>query len=266
VGDVAVPRASRIGHPLDELVAAVAFLSRVPVGGRGASRARTGAAAFGLVGGALGLIAALPPLVLGASHVLLAGIGALAVLAVVDGGLHLDGFADTFDALAAPGATAERARTDPRSGPAGVIAIVGVLALDAASLAELGARGGWIAAATLIAAVAVSRAAAPVWAVAIGRRRRPADGLGAWFAEETRTGDALAAAISAAALTLVLVELGGPLVALAVLAGIVASAIVGIVLIRLRGQLDGDGYGALIEMTLAAILLAAAVLAPPTAG
>ena len=67
-------------------------------------------------------------------------------------------------------------------------------------------------------------------------------------------------------LTLLLVEFGGPLVALAVLAGLIASAVAGVVLVRLRGRLDGDGYGALIEITLAAVLVSAALLASPASG
>jgi adenosylcobinamide-GDP ribazoletransferase len=269
VGDAAVSRTRRIGDPLDELVAAIAFLSRVPVAGHGERRSRTGAAAFGLVGAALGLVAATPLVVFGAAHPVLAAIAALALLASLDGGLHLDGLADSFDALAAPGAGAERARTDPRAGTAGVIAIVAVLALDAAALAELTPRGSWVAAAVLIAAVTVSRAAAPVWAVCVGRRLRPPGGLGAWFAEETSAGDSLLAGISAAALVLLLVEFGGlpgGLAVLAALAGIAGSAVVGAIVIGLRRRLDGDGYGALIEITVAAILVSAAVLAPALPG
>ena len=147
-----------------------------------------------------------------------------------------------------------------------MIAIVGVLALDATALAELATRDGQTAAATLVAAVAISRAAAPAWAIAVGRRLQPPDGLGAWFAETTTAGDALVAGISALALALLSIEFGGLLVGLAVLAGIAVSAIFGAIVIRLRRQLDGDGYGALIEITFAAIVVSAAVLAGPAAG
>jgi len=263
VGDVAVRPSRREASPFDELVAAIAFLTRVPVASHGTSRSRTGAAAFGLVGGALGLVAAVPLVLVGSLHPLIAAIAAIALLAVLDGGLHLDGLADTFDALAAPGGAAERARTDPRAGTAGVIAIVAILALDAAALAELATRDGWTAAATVIAAVAVSRAVAPVWAVAVGRRLRPPDGLGAWFAEATTIVEAVVAAATAVIVTLLLVEFRGALVALAVVAGVVGSAVVGAILLRLRGRLDGDGYGAVIEITLAAVLVAAALLAVP---
>jgi len=124
VGDLARPGAATVatrdGGPLDELVAAVTFLTRVPVASRGASRSRTGAAAFGLVGAALGLAAAVPVLVSGAAHPLPAAILSVGVVALIEDGLHLDGLADTFDALAAPAGRAERARTDPRAGTAGV--------------------------------------------------------------------------------------------------------------------------------------------------
>ena len=45
-----------------------------------------------------------------------AAISALAIVAILSGGLHLDGLADTSDALAAPAGAADRARTDPRAG------------------------------------------------------------------------------------------------------------------------------------------------------
>ena len=50
-----------------------------------------------------------------------AAISALAIVAILSGGLHLDGLADTSDALAAPAGAADRARTDPRAGTAGVV-------------------------------------------------------------------------------------------------------------------------------------------------
>jgi len=258
----ATPRtAIRDGGPLDELVAAVTFLTRVPVASHGASRSRTGAAAFGLVGAALGLAAAVPVLVAGPAHPLPAAILSVGILALLDGGLHLDGLADTFDALAAPGGLAVRARTDPRAGTVGVVSIVLVVGLEAAALAELAARGGLIAGVTLIAAVAVSRAAAPAWAVTVGRRMTPPDGLGAWFAQATSVAAALLAVATTVVVAVVAVEFAGPAVAVAVGAGTVVAVVIGVIVVRLRRQLDGDGYGAQIETTVTAILLAATLLA-----
>ncbi|HEY7971209.1 MAG TPA: adenosylcobinamide-GDP ribazoletransferase [Candidatus Limnocylindrales bacterium] len=254
--DDAPPR----GHPLAELVAAIAFLTRVPVRPLGDSRSRTGAAAFGLVGALIGAVAAAPVLLAGAGHPLPGAIAAIGLLALLDGGLHLDGLADTFDALAAPSGAADRARTDPQAGTAGVVAIVVTLGLAVASIAEVAAADAVRASAVVVAAAALSRATAPVWAVAVGRHRRAAGGLGTWFADEVTRGAAVVALVTAAVIVLVLVEFAGPGVALASVAGLAAAAIAGLVLVRLRGQLDGDGYGAIIELTFASIVLSAALL------
>ncbi len=247
------------GHPLAEVAAAVAFLTRVPVRPVGDSRSRTGAAAFGLVGAMIGAVAAVPLLLAGADHPLPAAIAAVGLLALLDGGLHLDGLADTFDALAAPAGAADRARTDPRAGTAGVVAIVVILGIAAASIAEVAAGDGTRAAAIVIAAATLSRATAPVLAVAIGRHRRAAGGLGTWFADEVTRGAAAFALLTAAVIVLLLVEVAGPGVALASLAGLAATTVIGLGIFRLRGQLDGDGYGAIIELTFAAIVLSAAL-------
>jgi len=53
----------------------------------------------------------------------------------------------------------------------------------------------------------------------------------------------------------------GPAVAAAAVGGAASAVLLGLVIVRLRGQLDGDGYGALVEITVAAVLLATAVIA-----
>lgn len=246
--------------PVAELVAAVAFLTRIPVRVAGPSE-RTGAPAFGLAGLGLGLVAAAPLVAVGAAHPWPLAILAIAIVAVLDGGFHLDGLADTADALVAPLGAAERARTDPQSGSAGVVAVVLVLGLQAAAIAELAALGAVVAGAAIVVAVTVSRAAAPLWALAAGRFVGTGDGLGRWFADRVGGGAAVVAAATAAAVGVVASAVAGPALLGAAIAGATGSAIVGLVTIRLRGQLDGDGYGALIELTVAGVLLAAAVLA-----
>lgn len=250
--------------PLAEVGAAVSFLTRLPIPRSLLVGDRTGAAAFGLVGGLLGGVAALPLVLAGATHQVPAAVGSLAILAVLSGGLHLDGLGDTADALAAPSGIAERARTDPRAGTAGVIAVVLVLLLDAALLAELAAAGPPVAAAALIAAASASRAAAPVAASLAGRRWAAKGGLGAWFAE--RVGPVPAAASVAVAVAIAVVA--GRAADRAILAGLAAGAVLALVLgaaiVRLRGRLDGDGYGTLVELTLAASL--AGMVATTTTG
>ena len=91
------------------MTAAIALLTRVPV--RTDGHAPAGAAAFGLVGAVLGL-AARSALLAGAAP-LPGAVLALAVLAIASGALHLDGLADTADALVAP------TTPTPPSGPPG---------------------------------------------------------------------------------------------------------------------------------------------------
>jgi hypothetical protein len=80
--------------------------------------AASGAIAFPLIGAVVGLIGAAPLVLLGWLQPL-SSLLALAVIAVVTGALHLDGLADTADALLARTGSepTERART-PRSVPA----------------------------------------------------------------------------------------------------------------------------------------------------
>jgi adenosylcobinamide-GDP ribazoletransferase len=262
VADVArLPAAaSRRPTPARELTAAIAFLTRIPVRVPAGSMPSTGAAAFGAVGLMLGIAASLPLVLAGPAHSLLAATGALAVLAALSGGLHLDGLGDTIDALAAGSARAEQARTDPRAGAAGVVAIVLVLVLEVAALGELAADGGLIAPAAVLAATVASRVAAPVWAVGPGARRTGTSGLGSWFSAETRPAAALVAIASGLLVLAVLVSAVGPRILLAAGAGALAAAVLGSLVIRARGQLDGDGYGFVIETTFAAILVAAALV------
>ena len=249
------------------MTAALALLTRIPVRTDGS---RAGAWAFGLVGAVLGLAAAAPMLLFAP---LPGAVLALAILAVASGALHLDGLADTADALAAPTPeAAERARKDPRTGAAGVVAIVIVLGLDGAALAQAASRSPGIAAAALVAVVAASRAAATVAPFAAGIVR---PGFGSWFGERTTPRDAfiaVASAIGVAAAGVLVVQLvaqvavaSSPLAtvspAIAAVATLVAGALAAAVVGRLRSGLDGDGCGAVIELSLAAGLLAASVLA-----
>jgi adenosylcobinamide-GDP ribazoletransferase len=251
------------GNAPGELRAAIGFLTRVPVPSRGSGTASTGAAAFGIVGALLGATASIPLVVFGAAHPLLAAAASIGLLAAVSGALHLDGLGDTFDALAAGPGRAEQARTDPRAGAAGVAAIVIVLLVDIAALTELGASGRWTATAAVLVAATISRSAAPAWAIVVGRRFGPVTpGLGTWFATET-TPLAVLVAGGTAALVVVLTGVAGGrdglLTVLAAVAGVAVATIVGGVVIRARGQLDGDGYGFLVEATFAAAILASAL-------
>ena len=123
------------------LRAAIALLTRLPV--RPDDAAASGAAAFPLVGAIVGLAGAVPLALASAGEPVLAGILAVGAMTVLTGALHLDGLADTADALLAPDrATAERARKDPAVGPGGAVALILVLGMEAAALASLASSAG----------------------------------------------------------------------------------------------------------------------------
>ena len=241
--------------PVRDLAAALAFLTRLPVPDRWLGGQRTGAAAFGLAGAAAGAIAAIPLILVGHAYPGAAAVASLAILAIVSGALHLDGLADTADALVAPAGAADRARTDPRAGTAGVVAVILVLLLDAALLTELAEVGGGLAVAALISAGAASRTAATVAGVVAGPTRAGGR-LGAWFVSHLRPADGWLAIAS----TVVVAGAGAALTDLSIIGGLIGgsaiAAAAGWLILRLRRQLDGDGFGALVELTLAAILAA----------
>jgi len=258
-------RAGLIGSAWAEISAAAAFLTRLPgLPGRSpADRATTGAAAFGLVGAVLGAAAGLVLFVVAPVAPLAAGFLAVAVLAAASGALHLDGLADTADALAVGDpARAEEARRDPRVGAAGVVAVVVVLGLAAALLAALVTmRGAGLAALACLVAVTGSRALAPAVAV-VARDRVRVGGSAAWFAAHTPP-PAASTALTTAAAVAVIAQFVAASVAMTVglVAGLVAAYLAAELLIRRRGALDGDGIGAIVELAFAAILLATAVAA-----
>jgi adenosylcobinamide-GDP ribazoletransferase len=241
--------------PALDLAAALAFLTRVPIPRGWLIDDRTGAATFGLAGAAVGAVAGLPLVVFGQGHPGPAAVVALAMVAILSGGLHLDGLADTADALAAPTGAADRARTDPQAGSAGVVAVLLILLLDAALLSELASAGGWFAAATMVSAAAASRAAAPVAGVLVGRARSGGR-LGAWFAARLRPADALLAIGTSVTVAAIAAVATSRSIGFGLVGGGAIAVAAGAAIVRLRGRLDGDGFGALIELAFAAVLAA----------
>jgi len=254
------------------LRAAFAFLTRLPVGGGSGRDPVAGHPAseavtaddlarsvifFPVVGLVLGLVVA----GVGWLHVvgiLPASIAAALVvvaLALLTGGLHLDGVADLFDGLA--GGRGERERTlrimrDSRVGAAGALALVLVVSLKLAALRELLERRELLA---LVAFPAVAR-----WAVipqlAFFGYARP-EGLGRVFRGRIARTPLAAQSILLAAAA---VRLGHGL-GLEVVAALVVSLGMGTWLDRRLGGLTGDVYGATIELCeTAALVVAAAVV------
>lgn len=113
--------------------------------------ARTGMACAPLAGLVVGLLAAVPGvlLLLGGGGPLLAAAVTVAVPAALTRALHLDGLADTVDGLgsAKPADAALRIMKQSDIGPFGVVALVFVLLVQVAALADAYAdswiRGRW---------------------------------------------------------------------------------------------------------------------------
>ena len=256
-----VPRSAGSVGLVATVRAAVGLLTRLPVGNVADV---PGAAAFAVVGAAVGGLAAVALVLLAlAGEPVLGAIAAVAVLAGVSGALHLDGLADTADALVAPDAyAAERAREDPAVGPGGAVALLLVLGAEVAALASVTAASGpVVAASAVVVGGAVSRWL-PVLAVVLLRDRVGHDGLGAWFSDAVSGRDAMVGAVTVAFTVGVGVALGGWAVGLGALVGGVIGLLATALVATARGRLDGDGLGACVEIALTATLVGLAVIAP----
>ncbi|MCU1616812.1 MAG: cobalamin-5-phosphate synthase CobS [Frankiales bacterium] len=249
----------RLTGPLES----AALLTALPVPTR-ATRSTRGVLPWApLVGLVLGGVAAGVG-VLGARSVspLTGAVLALAALALLTRGLHLDGLADTADGLG-PLRARERALQVMRQGdvgPFGVAALVLTLLLQAACAASLlGRPGGWVI----------------VWTAVAGARLAMArTGLrGVPTAEGSSLGRAVAGTVSAPWLAgwLFIVTVGGAAagagigghrLAIAVVSGLLAGMLAA-ELLRLRatarlGGVTGDVMGAMGETAATVALLVAA--------
>lgn len=250
-----------LGRQAGELRAALTMLTRLPVAGRPGSA--TGARAFGIVGALVGVAGFVPLVGLGAAVPPAAAILAVATMAILSGGLHLDGLADTADALVAVGPdAAERARKDPAVGAGGAVALILVLGLDVATLTLLVSGPGPLFAGFACIVAGVASRIVPLALVRLARSRAGAGGLGAWFAGRTTTADAAVALATGLAVTVAgTLAIGEPALLVAGLVGGIGGVGLGLGLVRARSQLDGDLLGASVEIAFTATVLAAAALA-----
>ncbi|WP_232778592.1 adenosylcobinamide-GDP ribazoletransferase [Carbonactinospora thermoautotrophica] len=250
---------------LDALRLAVGTLSAVPVRvGRAdrdtAGRAMVWAPAVGaLLGGAAGGVAWLAS-TLGTAPLLTAAV-AVATLAALTRGLHLDGLADVADGLGSgrPAEEALRIMKASDIGPFGVVTLVLALLVQVAALAEAFDAGyGGVA---LVTSAATGRLAI-TWACVRGVPAARPEGLGAWVAGTVPVPVATAATAVLLVAATLLGLLGGPYPAqwlLAPLAGLAAAAVLLHRAVRRLGGITGDVLGALAETAATVTLLALAL-------
>lgn len=236
---------------LEAIRSAFGLLTRLPLGERQVRPEFLGRAVgyFPLVGLALGSIAGAGALIL--SSFLPpwpAAIGVMALLALITGGLHLDGLADTADGLG--GGRGDREQTlsimrDSRLGSFGAVALVLVLLGKIAALAallddgEAAGRAFW----GLVLMSCAGRWCGVVLIRSFPYARR--EGLGRSFREGSGDHEFLLATLTLAVALVVAAE-GGWIATL--MAGAAALALGAWSRARIGG-LTGDVYGAGIEIS-----------------
>jgi adenosylcobinamide-GDP ribazoletransferase len=235
---------------------AIAFLTRVPVGrfvALDAADVARGGAVFPLVGAGIGAaVGGIADGLAGALTAPLAAVLGLAVGAALTGVLHLDGLADTADALSAT--TRERAleiMRDHAIGAYGTVALVLDLAAKVAALAALARHGDALRFA--VCAAALARVAPLVLSAALPYAR-PGAGLGRVVDSTGWARCSVAGAIAAGfCVWLDALPLLAPAACVALVACVGAK--------RWLGGVTGDVLGATAELTeLAALVTAVAVL------
>jgi adenosylcobinamide-GDP ribazoletransferase len=186
---------------------------------------------------------------------------AVALVALLTGGLHLDGLADTADGLGsrrpAPQALDIMRRSDV--GPMGVATLVLVLLIQVAALAAIPRTT--LAAAALVLAAATSRVAV---VLATGSPAARPGGFGSLVAGRTTAADRelTVALLCCAAAAACLAAGGWPLAwrgLSATMIGLLAGGLLQAIARRQLGGMTGDVFGAIVEVSTAAVLVACAL-------
>lgn len=233
---------------------AIGFLTRFPFAVHGQLDAREHArsvACYPLVGILIGSVLAALAWCLRDAPPLMSAALLVAAWVACTGVLHLDGLADGADAWI--GGIGDRARTleimkDPRSGPAGVVAVVLVLLLKFAALASLRAPA-WQA---LLLAPMLARAALVALVTWMPYAREK--GLATPLLDAPRTTCAIA--LTATALACALFGRSGML---ALIAGVLVWLLARRLCLRRIGGYTGDTAGALAECVETTVLIVLAL-------
>ena len=238
-------------------VAALAFLTRIPVGRAvdvDAGDVGRGVWLFPVVGGAVGGVCGLlADVAADRLPALAAGALAVGLAALLTGALHYDAFADAADALGA--SSRERAleiMRDHAIGAFGALALIVVCLLDATLLGSLAAADD--AALVGLAAGACSRAGMLVPAFVLPYARQ-GEGQGRLL-----SGIGLVPVVVAAALALLLSLPAGWAGVAAIGGAAVAVAVTSLVAARKLGGVTGDVLGATAKLAETGALVAAVLV------
>jgi len=234
------------------------FLTRLPLPSRWCRWAGTEETAFfrsvpffpwvGLVLG--GLIWAADPVLRWAFSPLLSALLLIALLVVLTGGLHLDGWMDTADGLLS-GRERERVLAimkDSRVGAFGVLAVVLLLLLKWGGLAELGADRG-----PLLLLMPVAGRMAMTGCVLFWPDARSGEGIGSLFHQPDGGGKKFGRQrlwggwVSMFAVSLIILALTGVWGWLTLWAAVACGWFMAARIARRLGGLTGDVYGAVNE-------------------
>ena len=246
----------------DALRLAIGTFTRLPVAPPRGLTQRTAGWAMSIapvVGIALALVCGLPLLLdSAATTALLLAALSIALLAFTTRALHLDGLADTADALGsakpAPMALEIARRSD--IGPFGVVAISLDLLLQTLALAacvELGKGLGAMVIAVAVGRIAITWACTAQWPAA------RAEGLGATVAGSVPLAVPIGWALISAAGSYALLGIAG---VVAVLLALCAGQALLLLTRRRLGGITGDVLGALVESTTTVALVLLALLLP----
>ena len=193
---------------------------------------------------------------------LLPAVLAVATLAVLTRGLHLDGLADTADGLASylPPERARAVMKAPDVGALGMVTVVLVLAVQAAALAAAAGHGR--GAAALLLATVAGRTAVTLACVPPTPAASP-EGLGALVVGTVARPTALAV-VTALALGAAVPAGSLPAAARGLAAvglGLLAARALRRHAVRRLGGVNGDVLGALVEVSTTVVLVVMAVQA-----
>lgn len=233
-----------------QCIGALGFLTAFPVPRRahGLPGAPT-LACFGVAGLLLGGVAAgvevaLAPVLPAAARSAVE----LAVLAACCGAMHLDGLMDSADGLFGARSRERRLEImrDSRAGAYGIAAAVLVVLVQYAALASVVERRPL----AVLGAVGLSRASSAL-ALGVARPAR-SEGLGSVYSVSRRLPAGVVAFASSAAVCVPLLGWRG-----VAACGVALLEVAGVVLLFRRrvGGMTGDGFGAVVELSLAGALL-----------